>query len=127
MSERNSNLNNASEQDCRIVSSGSEQTVASKTLSAQAQRKQTIRKFIVISAVVLLCLSLVALIYNITMLSSTNATNRRLVREQDAIAQQIEQNEDAIYFRQSPEFIENFARYYLNMHHRDETIFVGRR
>jgi len=122
MSERNYNHYSRRE----YTADTNEKETSEKVILAEDKKKQTIRKFIIISAIVIAMLAIVALIYNITMLSSTNAQNRRYLEQQQFLALQIEQNEIDIYFRQSPEYIENFARYYLNMHHRDEVVFIAR-
>jgi len=101
-------------------------TKEKKNLSQNEKRRQTIRKFIITSAVVVIMLALVALVYNVTMLAGQNARNRRLEMQLAMLIEQNEQIEIGIIERQCPIFIEDFSRRYLEMHHRDEVLFIGR-
>ena len=95
-------------------------------LTAEEKKRQTIRKFVITSCVVIVMLALVALVYNITLLASTNSRNRRQEALYAELYNQQRQIDDAILERQCPEFIEDFARRYLEMHRRDEVMFIGR-
>jgi|GEM_PF-1726369 len=83
-------------------------------------------KIIVISLIVFILLGLIALIYNITLLVSTNNRNRQLQQQIYEINRQIEGLQNEQDFRNSPEFIEDFARRYLEMHRDGESLFGGR-
>jgi len=95
-------------------------------LSAEEQKRQTIRKFIITSCVVIVMLALVALVYNVTILANRNSNIRGLEALNTELYNQQQQIDDAILERQCPEFIEDFARRYLEMHRRDEVMFIGR-
>jgi len=92
----------------------------------QENKRLQKRNVIITSAVIFAMLLLIALIYNITALVSRNVRNNRLERELYAIIQLIEENDGHIAFRNSPEFIEDFARRYLEMRHPNESIFIAR-
>jgi len=83
-------------------------------------------KIIAVSAIVFVLLALIALIYNITVLARTNAQVRALEQQSYEIARQIQEAEDLFNFRNSPEFIEDFARRYLEMHGGSESVFIAR-
>lgn len=83
-------------------------------------------KIIIVSAIIFILLAFIALIYNVTVLVRANAHNRRLEQQSYELQRQIEENEREQDFRNSPEFIEDFARRYLEMHRRGESLFIAR-
>ena len=100
-----------------------ENTNQENAASARAEKK---RKIILVSAVVFVLLAIIALVYNITILATNNAQIRRLEEQIAITEQQIEALQDERYFRNSPEFIEDFARRYFEWHNRGEYLFIAR-
>ena len=96
------------------------------TLSNREEKQHLKRNIIITSAVVFALSALIALIYNISMLVSANVRNARLEAELDSIQRILDENENQIELRNSPEFIEDFARRYLEMRRADESVFIAR-
>lgn len=86
-----------------------------------------IMQIIVVSAVIFVLLLLTALIVNLVRLASTNTRKRALEAELSRLDAQIAQNEETLDYRKTDEYIDAFAREYLNMIGRDEEAFVGKK
>jgi len=92
----------------------------------QNAKKEQKRRIIIISCIVIALLALVALIYNVSILARNNSRNRALQEQINQIQEEIGSIQDEIDWRNSPEFIEDFARNYLQMQRPDESIFIAR-
>jgi len=91
------------------------------------EKKPTqVRTIIIVSAIIFGVLALIALISNITILSSQNARIARMQAEQYALEQTINQNNNDIAWLGSPEHIEEYARGNLGMVGENEHVFKGR-
>jgi len=79
-----------------------------------------------VSAIVFGAILLIALIYNIVVLS-VGASETRRIQAQLALNEQIlADNEAALECGYSEENIEDYARRYLDMHNGDESLFKAR-
>ncbi|MCL2061330.1 MAG: septum formation initiator family protein [Firmicutes bacterium] len=90
------------------------------------QKDVRVRNIIVSAAVIFALLLLIALFINIGSLVSKNRRAKRLDEELAFLNAQIESNFNEIEYRKTPEFIERYAREYLNMRKRGEISFSGR-
>ena len=93
------------------------------TKNEQKIRTQSV---IVISAVIFLVLMIVALVINLVRLSSLRARERELaalIAQADAA---ITSNDADISYRRSQEYIDWYAREYLNMQGEDDITFMGK-
>ena len=79
-----------------------------------------------VAAVVLFVLLLVALITNLVRLAGSNSRKAELEAQLAALDRQIEENNSIIDYRQSEEYVDAYAREYLNMIGRDEEAFTGK-
>ena len=71
-------------------------------------------------------LLLVALITNLVRLAGSNSRKAELEAQLAALDRQIEENNSIIDYRQSEEYVDAYAREYLNMIGRDEEAFTGK-
>ena len=85
--------------------------------------KATVIKIITVSAIILIALLLISLIMNIVKLSNAKSTAAKLSAEITAMDQRIEQNDSTIAELSSSEYLDWYAREYLNMKGRDEEAF----
>lgn len=79
-----------------------------------------IKKIIVAACAVFLALAIIALIINLVHLSAANARKAELLEQSAYLDTLIDKNESVIKYCESDEFIENYAREYLDMIYRDE-------
>lgn len=83
----------------------------------------TIKKIIVAALATLLVLLIVALIINLVRLSAANRREAELARKRDMLQAVYDENQQFIDVdSKSPEFIEAYAREYLDMVRRGEII-----
>lgn len=83
----------------------------------------TIKKIIVAALATLLALLIVALIINLVRLSAANRREAELARKRDMLQAVYDENQQFIDVdSKSPEFIEAYAREYLDMVRRGEII-----
>jgi len=87
-----------------------------------AQQK---RQIIITSLVIFAMLAIIALMLSIASLASRNANVRRLESQLNDLNQLITLNEQALEHRHTSDYIEAFARRYLEMRMRDEVIFIA--
>ena len=81
---------------------------------------KTVIKIIVASLAVLLILLIVALIVNLVKLSAANKRKADLAKQSAYLDTLINENGAMIDYCQTPEFIEDYARDYLDMIYRNE-------
>ena len=90
------------------------------------EKRIRILQLITVAAVVLFVLLLVALITNLVRLAGSNSRKAELEAQLAALDRQIEENNAIIDYRQSEEYVDAYAREYLNMIGRDEEAFTGK-
>lgn len=88
--------------------------------------KQRNLRIITTSAIIFIVLLLVALVVNIVRLSSINSKKDDLRQRLNAINAQIESNEREIDWITTDEYIDQYAREYLNMTGKDDQAFTGK-
>ena len=90
------------------------------------EKRIRILQLITVAAVVLFVLLLVALITNLVRLAGSNSRKAELEAQLAALDRQIEENNSIIDYRQSEEYVDAYAREYLNMIGRDDEAFTGK-
>lgn len=86
------------------------------------QSNRTAVKIVVSALAVLLVLLIVALIVNLVRLGAANDRKDALAAQNAQLEQRIQINGEMIAYCQSTEFIEAYAREYLDMKYRGETM-----
>ncbi|MBQ8882397.1 MAG: septum formation initiator family protein [Clostridia bacterium] len=89
-------------------------------------QKTNLIKIITASAIVFMVLLLVALIINIVKLSNVNAKKAELLAKIEQTQTMIEDNQSTLNYITSQEYIDQYAREYLNMIGKDEEAFTGK-
>ena len=89
------------------------------------QKSSTI-KIITISSIVLLAILVIALVINVIKLSSLNNRKAELQTKLAEIERQIEENNDTIDYLGTDDYIDRYAREYLNMNGAGEEAFTGK-
>lgn len=90
------------------------------------EKKTRINTVIVVSCVIFAVLMITALIINLVRLGSLRARERELaelIAQADAA---ITNNEAELSYRESQEYIDRYAREYLNMRGEDEITFIAK-
>lgn len=88
--------------------------------------KNKIIRIITVSAVIFIVLLLIALIMNLVTLTRLNNRKAELESKLEEIRGQIEANNAEIDYISSDEYIDAYAREYLNMKGKDEKAFTGK-
>ncbi len=88
--------------------------------------KNKIVRIITVSAVIFIVLLLVALVMNLVTLTRLNNRKAELESKLTEIREQIEANNAEIDYISSDEYIDAYAREYLNMKGKDEEAFTGK-
>lgn len=101
-------------------------TTRTKKNDLNEEKRIRILQLITVAAVVLFVLLLVALITNLVRLAGSNSRKAELEAQLAALDRQIEENNSIIDYRQSEEYVDAYAREYLNMIGRDEEAFTGK-
>lgn len=83
-------------------------------------------QLITVAAVCFFVLILTALIINLVKLASLSHREKQLTEELARLEAQIEANQGDIDYRKTEEFVDRYAREYLNMIGKDELIFIGK-
>lgn len=83
---------------------------------------KTVWKIIVAACTVFLVLAIIALIINLVRLSAVNSRKAELEAQAAYLDTLIDKNGDLIGYCETDEFIENYAREYLDMIYRDEIL-----
>ena len=89
---------------------------------SEATNRKTVHKIIIGACAVFLVLLIVALIINLVRLSAVNSRARSLAAISAELDTRIDENGKMIDFCSTDEFYEMYAREYLDMVYRDETI-----
>ena len=87
------------------------------------QKSSTI-KIITIASIVLLAILVIALVINVIKLSSLNNRKAELQTKLAEIERQIEENNDTIDYLGTDDYIDRYAREYLNMNGAGEEAFT---
>ena len=87
--------------------------------------KVKLMKIITVSAIIFITVLAIALIINLVKLSNVNNKKAALEKELTEIQRKIEQNNSEIDYITTDEYIDQYAREYLNMHGKDEQAFTG--
>ncbi len=85
-----------------------------------ASQNKTVIKIIVASLAVLLVLLIIALIVNLVRLAAANDRKESLEAQSAQLDELIDENGRMIDYCSTPEFIEDYAREYLDMIYRGE-------
>lgn len=101
-------------------------TTRTKKNDLNEEKRIRILQLVTVAAVVLFVLLLVALITNLVRLAGSNSRKAELEAQLAALDRQIEENNSIINYRQSEEYVDAYAREYLNMIGRDEEAFTGK-
>lgn len=88
--------------------------------------KNKIVRIITVSAVIFIVLLLIALVMNLVTLTRLNNRKAELESKLTEIREQIEVNNAEIDYISSDEYIDAYAREYLNMKGKDEEAFTGK-
>ena len=88
--------------------------------------KNKIVSIITVSAVIFIVLLLIALVMNLVTLTRLNNRKAELESKLTEIREQIEANNAEIDYISSDEYIDAYAREYLNMKGKDEEAFTGK-
>ena len=88
--------------------------------------KNKIVRIITVSAVIFIVLLLIALVMNLVTLTRLNNRKAELESKLTDIREQIEANNAEIDYISSDEYIDAYAREYLNMKGKDEEAFTGK-
>ncbi len=87
--------------------------------------KEKILKIITVSAIIFITILAAALILNLIKLTNINSKKANLEKQLNEIQRQIEENESEIDYISTDEYIDQYAREYLNMQGKDEEAFTG--
>ena len=88
--------------------------------------KNKIVRIMTVSAVIFIVLLLIALVMNLVTLTRLNNRKAELESKLTEIREQIEANNAEIDYISSDEYIDAYAREYLNMKGKDEEAFTGK-
>ena len=88
--------------------------------------KNKIVRIITVSAGIFIVLLLIALVMNLVTLTRLNNRKAELESKLTEIREQIEANNAEIDYISSDEYIDAYAREYLNMKGKDEEAFTGK-
>lgn len=90
------------------------------------KKKEQIQTIIVISCVIFAVLMLVAMIMNLVKLAGASSRKAALEQEIAYLNELIDSNGSEIDYRKTKEYIDKYARDYLDMVGKDEIVFVGK-
>ncbi len=83
-------------------------------------------QIITVTAIIFIFILLVALVVNIVRLSAVNKRREKLEAQLAAIQTEISAAQDQIGYITTDEYIDQYAREYLNMQGKDEEAFTGK-
>ncbi len=87
------------------------------------EKQKKITAIITVTAIVLLLISVVALVYNLISLGVLEARKAELEARSAELQAFIEDNENEIEYKSTSDYIEKYARDYLNMKYEDEEVY----
>lgn len=83
-------------------------------------------QIITVTAIIFIFILLVALVVNIVRLSAINKRREKLEAQLATIQTEISATQDQIGYITTDEYIDQYAREYLNMQGKDEEAFTGK-
>jgi cell division protein FtsB len=83
-------------------------------------------QIITVTAIIFIFILLVALVVNIVRLSTVNKRREKLEAQLAAIQAEISETQNQIGYITTDEYIDQYAREYLNMQGKDEEAFTGK-
>lgn len=86
-------------------------------------KQKKITTIITVSGVLVLLIAVISLIINIAMLVGLSTKQAELEKKSVELAEVIENNDEEINYRASADYIEKYARDYLNMKYADEEVY----
>ena len=89
------------------------------------ERQKNMAKMLTVSGIVLAVIIIVALVYNIVSLVNLNIRKAEVDANVMHLEAVVEGNEAMIDYRGSDDYIERYARDYLNMMGRHDVAYVG--
>ena len=95
-------------------------------MAAKKQELTTSKKIIVIACSVFAVLLIIALAINLISLAVATSRKNKLAAELSRLDRQIAANEQSIEYLGSDEYVNDFAREYLDMQGKGEISFTGR-
>lgn len=87
------------------------------------EKQQKIAKLFTVVGVVLMLIAVIALIYNIVTLAVLNGRKSSMEKYSQELQTQIENSGEEINYKSSKDFVEKYARDYLNMKYKDEGVY----
>jgi cell division protein FtsB len=87
---------------------------------------KTTLRVITVSMVLFLLILIAALVINVVKLSTVNNKKTQLLDNLARIEQEIKQNQDTIDYLSTDEYVDQYAREYLNMQGKNEEAFTGK-
>jgi cell division protein FtsB len=87
---------------------------------------KTTLRVITVSMVLFLLILIAALVINVVKLSTVNHKKTQLLDNLARIEQEIKQNQDTIDYLSTDEYVDQYAREYLNMQGKNEEAFTGK-
>ena len=90
------------------------------------QSNQNVIKIITVSAVIFICLLVVALVSNLIKLASVNNRKAELEAELVALEQTIAQNDQTLDFMATDEYVDQYGREFLDLIGKDEQPFKAK-
>jgi cell division protein FtsB len=87
---------------------------------------KTTLRVITVSMVLFLLILIAALVINVVKLSTINNKKTQLLDNLARIEQEIKQNQDTIDYLSTDEYVDQYAREYLNMQGKNEEAFTGK-
>lgn len=89
------------------------------------EKQQKIAKLFTVMGIILMFIAVVALIYNIISLAVLNGRKASMERYSQELQAQIDDKSEEIDYKSSKDYVERFARDYLNMKYKDEGVYEG--
>lgn len=86
----------------------------------------SVARLVGVSLALLFVLLVIALIVNLVRLSAANDRKEALEAQSVKLDRLIEKNDNMIEYCKSAEFVEEYAREYLDMVYREETVIGGK-
>ena len=93
-----------------------------RSSARSARSNGSVRNVVVAALALFMTLLVIALIVNLVRLGAANSRKEALAEQDAALARMIEQNAAMIEYCESTEFIEEYAREWLDMIYRGETM-----
>lgn len=88
-------------------------------------KQQQLAKILTIFGVIIIVMVVMALIYNVVTIANSAVQVDALETRVTELSEIVANNEDLIAYRSSDEYIERYAREYLNMVLQFEVVFSG--